>query len=115
MRLCQLPRLPSELWNLRSAGYDEETCLDFDLAHITFWDDFEGHRNERKKVTVPQSQRLGPNQAWVPTYAGDGDILRSFYGVGRPAADAPDPIVAALTDDDLATFLPEWDAPEMQA
>lgn len=77
---------------------------------LDWWDQFESFRGRQKKVTVPQSQRLQNNQAWVPMYDGDGDILRREYGVGAPSADMLDPIVAAMTADEFDALMPEWDA-----
>ena len=102
-RLSQTPQRPSTLLNLPGDGYDPSQCLDFDLAVMAWGDSFEHHRNERVPRVVPT---LKPNQAMVPKYAGDYDILGKVYGVGK--RDVLDPVVAAMTDDDFASLLPEW-------
>lgn len=68
-----------------------------------WWDHFDNHRQQQVPRVVP---RLKPNQAMVPKYGSDWDVLTKVYGVGKK--DVLDPIVAGMTDADLAALLPEW-------
>jgi hypothetical protein len=111
-RLAQWPHRPSTLWNLRAEGYDPAQCLDFDFAVLDWWDRFEGFRKAQKRTVVPASARLGKNQMWAPEYGSDADILTKRYGVsfGEATGSELDPIVAAMSDDELWEAVDGWDA-----
>jgi hypothetical protein len=84
-------------------GYDPWDCLDFDFAVMAWGDAFDSYRQERVPRRVPT---LKQGMAMVPKYGSDWDVLTKVYGVGK--RDILDPIVAGMTDDDLAALLPEW-------
>ena len=98
---------PSTLLNLPGDGYDPSQCLDFDLAVLDWWDRFGAFRDERKLAKLP---KIAAGMSYVPKYGSDADILRTHYGVGRPDGSALDPVVAAMTDDDLWSLVDGWDA-----
>ena len=60
---------------------------------------------------VKEFERLQQNQAWVPLYDGDGDILAREYGVG-PEADKIklDPVLEGVSIDELMDAIPDWQA-----
>jgi hypothetical protein len=86
-------------------------CLDYDFSVIDWGDRFQSYRDRRKKMIIPGSQRLMQNQAWVPMYDGDGDILAREYGVG-PEADKIklDPVLEGVSIDELMDAIPDWQA-----
>ena len=84
-------------------GYDAAHCLDFDLGVMAWGDAFTSYRDQRVPRVVPS---LKANQAMVPKYGSDWDVLTKVYGVGK--REVLDPIVAGMTDADLAALLPEW-------
>jgi hypothetical protein len=93
--------------NLPGDGYEPDQCLDFDFAVMDWWDRFDAYRREQKLVTPPKTNR---HQIAVPKYDSDAEILQAHYGLGGPGAQTVDPVVAAMTDDDLAELLDGWDA-----
>ena len=74
---------------------------------MDWWDRFSAFRQEQKLVQVP---KLPKGKTYGPKYGSDADILRQHYGVGRPDGTDLDPVVAALTDDDLWSLVDGWDA-----
>jgi hypothetical protein len=100
------------LLGLSAEGYDAGQRLDFDLAVMDWWDRFDNFRKEQRIGLIPASQRPGKNQAWLPAYNSDADILTKRYGLrfADATGQADDPIVAALTDDELWESVDGWDA-----
>ena len=74
---------------------------------MDWWDRFDNFRKEQKLVTIPPTPK---GKTYVPKYGSDADILKERYGVGRPDGSGIDPVVAALTDDDLWAAVDGWDA-----
>lgn len=74
---------------------------------MDWWDRFAAFRSEQKLAKLP---KMPKGQSYVPKYGSDADILRAHYGVGRPDGSKLDPVVAAMTDDDLWALVEEWDA-----
>lgn len=97
---------------LSDEGYDAAACLDFDLGVMDWWDRFDAFRKEQKLGLIPASARPGRNQAWMPKYGSDADILQKRYGLrfGDAMGQPDDPIVAALTDEELWESVDGWDA-----
>ena len=72
------------------------------------WGDrFSAYRQEQVLRKLP---KVAAGMSYVPKYTTDADILRQRYGVGRPDGETLDPVVAALTDDDLWEAVDGWDA-----
>jgi hypothetical protein len=90
---------------MRTSGYEDYECLDFDLACMAWWDRFESMRQERKAVHESTQPRLGPKQVWGYRYATDKDVLDALTGVG---VDALDPVLANVTADDLVDLMGDW-------
>ena len=103
---------PSDLLALSAEGYDPAACLDFDLGVMDWWQRFESFRREQRLKVIPASARPGKNQAWMPTYNSDADILQKKYGLsfGDATGRVDDPIVAGLSDADLWDAVDGWDA-----
>jgi len=92
--------------NLPSQGYNPALCIDFDFAVVAFHGWFEGKANEQTQV--PEPPPLRKRHVMGARYTDAGQIL-ALYG-NAEAGLVLDPIVAGLTDDDLAGFMDGWDA-----
>ena len=76
-----MPRRPSELWELKTAGFSSETCLDFDLAVLDYWDNYQAKASQQKPV--PAGPPLGKNMTMGPKYETNEDIFLLY----RPPVD----------------------------
>jgi hypothetical protein len=92
--------------NLSSQGYSPDLCLDFDFAVVAFHQWVEAKTNEQKQVSAPPPLR--PRHVMGSRYTDMGQIL-ALYGPNA-GGNGLDPIVAGLTDEDLADFIDGWDA-----
>lgn len=101
MRLAQLPRLPSEIWELEDAGYDSLTIRRFNEMHLEFWDWFEAKKAEEHWVPAPKNKK---DHVRAPKYPQDQMILDLYYAE-RTEKDILDPAIASLTDDDMLDLL----------
>lgn len=108
MRLCQLPRRPSELWALSDSGYSPAICLDFDFAVLDYWDDYQRHANEEKPVPAPKP--LGKGMALGPKYKTNEEIFL-LYAPPEPDEVRASDILEPEEIDGLLDYLDETSGP----
>lgn len=78
MQLSQLPRRPSEIWNLAQSGLSPERCLDFDFAVLDFWDWFQ-HKSEEKVIVKDRGKQPKKGETWGHKYPTVEDVLKQYY------------------------------------
>ncbi len=109
MTLCELPRLPSELLLLRSDGWTEEACLDFDREMVRVARRLRrmAQETEPAEVKAPRPARKGFVWSQRPRYS--EEQLLEAYGVesGSDEAEAVGERVAELRQEDFADA--DWD------
>ena len=88
--------IPEEEW----ASY----LFDFDIAVMEWWEWFSSQRKEQRQRRLKNSEKLKDSHTWVPKYT-DRDILDMYMA----EADAPDPVAAAIDDEQFMDFMDaEW-------
>lgn len=89
---------------MSAESYSPAECLDFDLAVMTWWDQFLGMRQEQKQVPNAPQPRKG--YGYGPRYT-DAQIIAKLEGTSDVVMD---PIVAGMSHDDLMDLMGGWDA-----
>lgn len=82
--------------------------FDFDRAVVQWWRWYEAKQNEQAQVPENSMPKLRPGHVWGPKYSTDQDIIALYYG-DRRTASVIDPVVAAITPEDLDQLMDEWD------
>ncbi|MGI8486027.1 MAG: hypothetical protein ACR2OU_17425, partial [Thermomicrobiales bacterium] len=95
-------------------GYTPTQCRDFDVAHLDFWDWFESMQNEQVQVHESTQPKLKPKHVWAPKYRFNEDIFPLYYG-SRSHRDVLDPVVAAITHDEMDQLMDDWDPNDLPA
>lgn len=91
---------------MRASAYEDYECLDFDLACMAWWDQFDALREEKKRAHKSAVPQLGANQIWIPAYPNDAAILEHLQGIG---VDVLDPVLEGVTGEDLLDLLGDWE------
>lgn len=102
MELCRLPQRPSDLLEMRDAGYGPRARLALDLAVVGFANRFEALRQETVERPAPDHRNRKPTIR-VPKYSERQllEFLGIAVGADRPATESAWSV--PLTDGD-------WDA-----
>lgn len=71
---------------------------------MEFWDFLSAMREQKRKGSIPSSQRLKDNQTWIPRYT-DQEILDKYFLKYEYAHT----LNAKTSDKDILDFLDDWD------
>ena len=112
MRLCRLPRWPSEALRLREElGLDHRECLDFDIACVEYDREMERRENATKEEAAPKGKKRRTVQ--VPKY--EPEQLLLWQGIDPAQVKSKgieiDPGVMAMADE-ILTGNADWLYPE---
>lgn len=101
--VARMPNRPSHLIGMH-LQYDNDTCLGFDLAAVSFVNQFERMRDARVEVPAPEldGKRKRKPTKWVPQYT--EEELMVFLGINPQAEDAQDILHQVMNPEAWAAF-----------
>lgn len=109
VRLCRLPRWPSEALRLREElGLDHAECLDFDIACVEYDHEMERREHATKEETAPKKSKKRQT-VQVPKY--EPEQLLLWQGIDPAEVKSKgielDPGITAMADE-ILTGQADW-------